>query len=211
MNFFRLPAPPNTPPIGMRVDFWDPATNSFPANSSIFFYQAGTQVRLNTSSCPYCPDCWALASWVFDQAVPMRDLKGTVWCQKLSKECTCSTSLTIRNSQICVSHDKHYKLQDRCALQLIPHTVNFVLQPGYQIPPLYGSKMNVPTSNFYYVNLASFLFNPRDPNYNAPPSWNGKLSIIFMLENGPAFSGAQAYITQQPVTPSASSAQTAGR
>lgn len=45
MAFFNLPSPPNTPPIGMRVDFWDPATSTFPANSSIFFYQAGTQVR----------------------------------------------------------------------------------------------------------------------------------------------------------------------
>lgn len=85
-----------------------------------------------------------------------------------------------------------------------------LVQAGAQIPPLYGSKQNVPAQNFYYVNLANFLFNPRDPNYHAPPAWNGKLSIIFMLQDGPAFSGAQAYITQQPVTPTAGTAQTAG-
>lgn len=46
MKFFNLPAPPNTPAVGMRVDFWDPTTRSFPANSSIFFYQTGTKVTL---------------------------------------------------------------------------------------------------------------------------------------------------------------------
>lgn len=44
MTFFNLAPPPNTPYIGMRVDFWDPTTSSFPPNSSIFFYQTGTQV-----------------------------------------------------------------------------------------------------------------------------------------------------------------------
>lgn len=44
MIFFGLPPPPATPNIGVRVDFWDPAANSYPANSSIFFYQTGTSV-----------------------------------------------------------------------------------------------------------------------------------------------------------------------
>lgn len=85
------------------------------------------------------------------------------------------------------------------------------MQAGAQTPPLYGSKQNVPPNKFYYVNLANFLFNPKDPNYNAPAAWNGKLSIVFMLKDGPAFSGAQAYITQQPVSPTSENPQTAGR
>ena len=92
----------------------------------------------------------------------------------------------------------------------LPLDSGFCLQAGAQVPLLYGSRQNVPMNNFFYVNLANFLFNPRDPNYPTPANWNGKLSVVFMLQNGPAFSGAQAYITQQPVTPTAGSAQTAG-
>lgn len=44
MQFFDIPAPPATPAIGMRIDYWDPTTSSFPANSSLFFYQTGTKV-----------------------------------------------------------------------------------------------------------------------------------------------------------------------
>ena len=76
---------------------------------------------------------------------------------------------------------------------------NFLSQAGAQIPKLYGSKQDVPAQNFFYVNLASFIFYPLDPNYPTPTGWNGKLSIIFMLQDGPAFSSAQAYITQQPL------------
>lgn len=72
------------------------------------------------------------------------------------------------------------------------------MQAGAQIPKLYGSRQDVPLKNFFYVNLASFLFNPTDTNYPTPYGWNGKLSIIFMLQDAPAFSSAQAYITQQP-------------
>ena len=44
MIFNDIAPPPATPAMGMRVDFWDPTTSSYPANSSIFFYQTGTQV-----------------------------------------------------------------------------------------------------------------------------------------------------------------------
>lgn len=44
MTFYRVAPPPNTPPFGVRIDFWDATTNSYPTNSSIFFYQTGTKV-----------------------------------------------------------------------------------------------------------------------------------------------------------------------
>jgi len=69
---------------------------------------------------------------------------------------------------------------------------------------------DVSSKNFYYVDLANFLFNPIDPGYPTPKAWAGKLSIIFMLQNGPVFSGAQAYITQQPSSPAALAAITSG-
>ena len=54
----------------------------------------------------------------------------------------------------------------------------------------------MPPSNFFYVDLASFVFDPLDPGYAAPAAWNGKLSIIFMLQDGAAFSSARAYLNQ---------------
>ena len=85
------------------------------------------------------------------------------------------------------------------------------VQPGAQVPPLYGSKADVPAANFFYVNLASFVFDPSDAGYPTPAAWAGKLSIIFMLQDGAAFSGAAAYITQAAVAPaSANTALTAG-
>jgi len=84
------------------------------------------------------------------------------------------------------------------------------LQSGMQTPRLYGSKQDVPSKNFFYVDLANFLFNPTDPGYSTPAGWQGKLSIIFMLQDAPEFSGAQAYITQQPTNPAALAAITTG-
>ena len=79
------------------------------------------------------------------------------------------------------------------------------------MPPLYGSKQDVPATNFFYVNLASFIFDPTGAGYPTPAAWEGKLSIIFMLQDGAAFSGAAAYITQQSVKPASSTtALTAG-
>lgn len=52
MNFNNIAPPPATPAMGMRVDFWDPTTSTYPANTSIFFYQTGTQVmRYLQASC----------------------------------------------------------------------------------------------------------------------------------------------------------------
>jgi hypothetical protein len=69
---------------------------------------------------------------------------------------------------------------------------------------------DVSSKNFFYVDLANFLFNPKDPGYPTPQAWAGKLSIIFMLQDAPEFSGAQAYITQQPSSPTALVAITSG-
>ena len=43
MTFYGVAPPPNTPPFGVRIDFWDATTNSYPPNSTIFFYQTGTK------------------------------------------------------------------------------------------------------------------------------------------------------------------------
>ena len=45
MNFFGIAAPPSTPPMGVRIDYFDSDTQQWPANSSIFFYQEGMTVR----------------------------------------------------------------------------------------------------------------------------------------------------------------------
>ena len=51
MKFFNIPPPPNTPAVGMRVDFWDSENGTFPEGSSIFFYQTGSQVSLAITGC----------------------------------------------------------------------------------------------------------------------------------------------------------------
>ena len=41
---------------------------------------------------------------------------------------------------------------------------------------------DVPLENFFYVNLENFIFDPSSPGYPKPDAWNGKLSLVFMLQ-----------------------------
>ena len=44
LDFINVPAPPNSPAILLRVDYWDEATKSYPAANSFAFYQTGASV-----------------------------------------------------------------------------------------------------------------------------------------------------------------------
>ena len=44
MLFFGIPSPPFTPIMGVRIDYYDDSTQTWPANSSLFFYQQGMTV-----------------------------------------------------------------------------------------------------------------------------------------------------------------------
>ena len=44
MDFVNVPAAPASPAILLRVDYWDAATQSYPAANSFAFYQTGADV-----------------------------------------------------------------------------------------------------------------------------------------------------------------------
>lgn len=46
MNFFGIPSPPSTPPLGVRIDYFDSEQQTWPANSSIFLHQEGMTVSV---------------------------------------------------------------------------------------------------------------------------------------------------------------------
>ena len=45
MQFLNVPAAPNNPVIMVRVDYWDEASKSYPAENAFIFYQTGSQVQ----------------------------------------------------------------------------------------------------------------------------------------------------------------------
>ena len=66
-----------------------------------------------------------------------------------------------------------------------------------QIPNLYGSKLPVPSANFIPVTLSNFVFTPVN---RAPPHWDGRIVLLFVLKDGEAHTRVRAYVTQQPGT-----------
>ena len=72
------------------------------------------------------------------------------------------------------------------------------LQPNdtYQTPPLYGSEEDVPSQNFFPVNLANFGFQPNSTAFPVPTGWQGQMSMILMLKNGIMGSRVQCYFRQ---------------
>lgn len=64
-----------------------------------------------------------------------------------------------------------------------------------QIPPLYGTEKDVRGSNFVPVNLADFEARPADL---APPDWDGRVLLLFILKDGAPGTKVQAFVTEQP-------------
>ena len=78
------------------------------------------------------------------------------------------------------------------------HTWRWLQQESIQAPRLWGSKQDVPTSNFLPRVLADFAFNPASDNYQVPPTWTGKLSFLFVLKNGTPGTKVRGYVTGPP-------------
>ena len=72
------------------------------------------------------------------------------------------------------------------------------LQEPIQVPKLWGSKQDVPARNFLPRILADFAFNPLSDNYLVPPTWSGKLSLLFVLKNGTPGTKVRGYVTGPP-------------
>lgn len=74
-----------------------------------------------------------------------------------------------------------------------------------QVPKLWGSKQDVSAHNFLPRILSNFAFNPLSDNYLVPPSWNGKLSLLFVLKNGTPGTKVRSYIRGPPAAAAHSS------
>ena len=64
-----------------------------------------------------------------------------------------------------------------------------------QIPRLWGSKADVPPDNFLPRTLRDFSFDPLSANYVVPPTWGGKLCMLFVLKDGTPGTKSRAYVT----------------
>jgi hypothetical protein len=73
-------------------------------------------------------------------------------------------------------------------------TFHGLLQDLIQIPALFGSKKDVPTSNFLPRTLNNFRFTPASSNYRVPPGWQGKLTLLFVLKDGTEYSKVHGYV-----------------
>ena len=68
------------------------------------------------------------------------------------------------------------------------------VQDLIQIPALFGSKQDVPTSNFLPRTLNNFRFTPASSNYRVPSGWQGKLTLLFVLKDGTPYSKVRGYV-----------------
>ena len=53
----------------------------------------------------------------------------------------------------------------------------------------------MPADNFLPRTLRDFSFDPLSANYIVPPSWGGKLCMLFVLKDGTPGTKSRAYVT----------------
>ena len=68
------------------------------------------------------------------------------------------------------------------------------MQDPVQIPPLFGSKQDVPAANYLPRTLRNFRFSPAASNYRVPSGWQGKLKLLFVMKDGTEYTKVHGYV-----------------